>query len=115
MKAERAVSLEFFLERITFEPFHRDVGDAFSGPSGVNDIDDVLMLEPPDNPGFALEKLDQLRRADGQIGQKYLDSYLTPGIQVNGAVNSPHPAHSDERIEAILVHKRAANEVVRVL
>jgi hypothetical protein len=73
------------------------------------------VLEPPDDPRFALEEFDQSRRADGQIGQKYLDRDLTPGIQVNGAVNSPHPAHPDERIEAILVHQRAANEIVRVL
>src|SRR4030095_13792493 len=100
---------------MTFEPLHRDVGDAIRSPTCVDDVDYVFVPEPPDDPGLALEKLDQPRVADGQIGQKNLHCDLTPGAQVNGGVDGPHPAHSDERVEAILVHQGPAHEIVRVL
>jgi hypothetical protein len=64
--------------------------------------------EPPYDSGFALEKIEESRITDRQIGQKYFYGDLTPGAQVSGAVNGPHPADADERVETILVHQRAA-------
>src|SRR5262249_15944856 len=115
LKVEQAVTLDLFVECVPFEPLHRDVGDAVRSPPGVHDVDDVFVPESSDDPGFALEKIEESRVADGQIGQKYLYGDLTPGAQVNGGVNGPHPAHPDERVEAILVHQGAAHEIVRVL
>src|SRR5215510_6948043 len=115
LKAERAATLDLFLEGAPLEPLHRDVGDAVRCPPGVDDIDNVFVPESPDDPCLALEKLEESRVADGQIGQKHLDGDLTPGAQVDGGVNGPHPAHPDESVEAILVHQGAAYEIVRVL
>src|SRR5262245_22023563 len=100
---------------MTFEPLHRDVGDAVRSPTCVDDVDDVFVPKPPDYPGLALEKLDEPRVANRQIGQKHLHGDLTPGAQVNGGVDGAHPAYPDERVEAILVHQGPAHEIVRVL
>jgi len=115
LKTERSLPLNFFLQRVAFEPFHRDVGEAIRRPAGVNDVNDIFVLEPPDDLGFALEKFDESRVSNGQIGQKYLYGDLTFGIQVKGAINGAHPAHSNKRVEAILLRERAAHEIVRVL
>ena len=45
---------------------------------------DVFVPEPPYDPGLALEKLEESRVADGQVGQKHLHGDLTPGAQVDG-------------------------------
>src|SRR5215510_14453618 len=115
LKAERAAAPDLFLEGMTFEPLHRDVGDAVRSPPGVDDVDYVFVPEPPDDPGLALEKLEESRVADSHIGQKYLYGDLTPGAHVDGGVDGPHPAHTDERFEAILVHQGPAHEIVWVL
>jgi hypothetical protein len=115
LKAKRAALLDLFFEGVPFEPLHCDVGDAIRSLPGIDDVDNVFVLEPPYDPGFAIEKFEESGVANDQIWQKYLDGDLTPGAQVNGAVNSPHPAYPDERVEAILIHQRAAEEIVRVL
>jgi hypothetical protein len=115
LKTERSLPLNFFFQRVAFEPLHRDVGEAIRRPTGVNDVNDIFMLEPPDDLGFALEKFDESRVPNGQVRQKYLYGDLTFGIQVKGAINGSHPAHSNKRVEAILLSKRAAHEIVRVL
>jgi hypothetical protein len=115
LKAERAALLDLFFEGVPFEPLHCDIGESIRGLPGIDDVDNVFVLKPPYDPGFAIEKFEESGVANNQIGQKYLDSYLTPGAQVNGAVNSSHPAYPDQRIEAILIHQRSPDEIVRVL
>src|SRR5262249_48438789 len=114
LHGERGRRGKLFIESVTVEPFHDDVGDPVRGASGVFDVGDVLVIKMADNLRLPFKQVDHPVVADRHIRLQNFESHRTVYPEVIGVVHGAHAADADERFDPIFVGENSADEMIRV-
>jgi hypothetical protein len=108
---QRPLALEHLGQGLPLEELHRHVQAAVAGPTEVEDLDDVIVLDLADGGRLAAESLDRQVVAR-QLVVQHLDRDLAAQGHVLGLVDGPGGAVAEPLDQEVAVADRGADDRV---